>query len=270
MTTAYKEISGFLIKKPAGWENQPRVPSGNPQGGEWGPTGGSFSPSGGGWSKPSTSGGGAATSSSGGESSEFKEKQREWEENLTPSQKGAIESWTKGNQAEIRKSYTSRNVPKWAKNRRKNLEEAMDNAPKFQGDVYRGMTALKSSNKFEHLLKVGAEVGLNGVVSTSKDIETAAAFLNKDPGFANVVLKIRSKSGVDISKVADKDYKWQREVVARHGTKYKVKSVSKKTVDDYGWLESMPPTQSAAEYTRSLGIKPRAKIDVHFVELEEI
>lgn len=103
----------------------------------------------------------------------------------------------------------------------KEFNEALDKAPKFEGTVYRGLKIPTSSKFYEPYTTVGAEIEFKTSQSCSRSPVKAAGF-----SAGNIMLRIKMKTGAWIEDISN--FKYEKEVVARKDTKYRVLSIEKK------------------------------------------
>ena len=97
----------------------------------------------------------------------------------------------------------------------KKFNKALDVMPKFQGVVYRGLDLSEQTEAFKNLITVGN-------TWTNKSSASATKEGSKALNYGNVILRIKSKTGADISSL---EKTANREVVLRKGTRYRVTRV---------------------------------------------
>lgn len=212
---------------------------------------------GGGVMSPDT-GGGSGGSGGGSELSS-----EEWAAGLPSSQRASIEKWVNGDQSKIRALQADKQIPpKDRKKYAKRLDEmnaALENAPRVEGTLYRGM-AVKTDADILKKLNVGSVLELEAHSSSSSDASTAACFSDKYGLLGDrvqVLMKINQKTGVDISPVANKTYAWQKEHLLLKGSRYRVDSIKTESVEAH-WNE---PGSSG---------RPKTVDNVMIVEMSEI
>jgi len=109
------------------------------------------------------------------------------------------------------------------------FNSALDKTTPFSGTVYRGGSAVGQEGLAS--LKKGDSWVQLGSVSTSKEKKVAEEFLDLSRAFGHgdsYLLEIKAKSGVDISSIANKTFEYQKEVIVRGNTQYKVVDVVEK------------------------------------------
>lgn len=97
----------------------------------------------------------------------------------------------------------------------KAFNQMLDYAPEYKGVAFRGINLDEDSVEFEKFTTPGSKITFKSSSSMSRDPDVAA-------NYGNVVMRITSKTGADIS--AHEIVK-NKEVVARAGTKYQVTKV---------------------------------------------
>ena len=132
----------------------------------------------------------------------------------------AISSWSSEAYKSIREE-TAKGTPS---ENTKNFLEVINSAPKFQGEVYRGMKVTKeSAAKLQAMLNagVGATFKDDAPFSTSRNPKVANDFAE-----GGVVMKLNVKSGARIEH-ANGNYRGEMEVVSRPGTTYRIDKIVK-------------------------------------------
>ncbi|MCZ2101120.1 MAG: ADP-ribosyltransferase [Chitinophagales bacterium] len=137
------------------------------------------------------------------------------------------------------KTYTDKNHKHWNnckrygigcdkvdKDQMNRLIKVLDNAPKYQGTIHRGI-GFKSYEKYNEFINSVQKENIyqdKGFLSTSYDIKQKDTFTR---GKYKVYIKVTSKQGVAIGKYSL--YKKQKEVLFKPDTKFIVKNVTKKS-----------------------------------------
>lgn len=109
------------------------------------------------------------------------------------------------------------------------MDAYLDQAPKFEGTVYRGLQFDKKDKGFKELIKgitgEGAELMDKSFMSTTSDPSILQYFVDH-PGKHHVVFTIEGKSGVDISHLSRSP--GEKEVLFGRNIKFKVVSYEEK------------------------------------------
>jgi hypothetical protein len=123
---------------------------------------------------------------------------------MTPGQRKAVEQWTSG-KGMVRKIQTG----KVSADTARNFATAMQEAPKVDGLVYRGVAPGSVGAKFAESLRPGDKVSLGEPVSTSIEPKQSA-------GFGTYLFEIESPSAAYISGIGSK-YTYEKEAVLAPG-----------------------------------------------------
>jgi len=155
--------------------------------------------------------------------------QAQWATNLTTAEKNAIEYWIGGYQGVP-------NIKRWEMGLKTNIEgklfttkekeilktwdSALAKAPKFQGEVYRGL-GLKNPDELAEYGK-GKIIDFKSSTSASTTKRTTESFMHFAESYDNipVQLVVETKTGVQLGSLGP--LSGQREVLLRQGFKYKV------------------------------------------------
>jgi hypothetical protein len=234
-----------------GWQEQPRVPSGSPSGGQWGPGGGTWG--GGGWSQPSGGGGGGGGSAPTPKpvvpkpetpkpapapkpapkpeapkpsapqmgvtetDEQYKKEHNKWIKNLKFQEKNAIVDFTGMDYTAIRTCQnTGKDCHPLVTKKMAAMDSAFAKAPKHKGETYRGLSFQSDKERATFIARLTKNESMvdKGFTSTSKDPSVAKRFAENGYG---VILKIKGKSGVDIQKLSK--YVKEQEVVMPPGAR---------------------------------------------------
>lgn len=103
----------------------------------------------------------------------------------------------------------------------KQFNETLDKAPKFDGEVYRGMRISEDSKYYSDYTTVGNEFEFTGSQSSSRSNEKAASSFSG----GKMLMHIKQSNGALIEELSGLSS--EKEVVLRHGTKYRVTAVYK-------------------------------------------
>ena len=109
----------------------------------------------------------------------------------------------------------------------KEFHTALDKLPVYNGTAWRGMCEMDDSayKKLARLSK-GQVLKFDTSASMSKSRTVGVEFTNipntRKPAENAIIFEVRAKSAADITALPEQEFKYQREVVARMGTKYKV------------------------------------------------
>jgi hypothetical protein len=147
-------------------------------------------------------------------SASLKASTRSWEKTIEPSQMAALTAWADGQYRQMRKRIASGNPSASDKK----LLATLENAPKFEGTVYRGF---KSQGAGKEILAQVRATGVGGVWSdksphsTSRSPSVATGFSGN-----GMLMAIRSKTGRRIETVSS--HKSEKEIVGMPGAKYKI------------------------------------------------
>ena len=136
---------------------------------------------------------------------------------------GAIAHYTTTSYDDIRDlSNNSDSVVK----ERENLEKYIEKAPKYEGEIYRGLSF--RDDDFVNQLEVGKVMDMRGISSWSADKNVARAFSEAYMKKNQVVITMKNKTGVDISKISA--IKEEKEVLQSSKTFYSIKSIDSKNI----------------------------------------
>lgn len=172
----------------------------------------------------------------------YEERQAEWESTLQPARKAAIHSYSKEAYTPMRNCQnTGKGCTEKTKKLIKQMKDALKEAPKFEGEVYRGLSFETDGEAFDFVVGANADGGLTtrGFTSTTKarHIADEFAFLQegREPS-SSVILKVKSKRGVSIENLSDQ--KDEREVILQPGARLKI--IGGPTQDEAGsWILEM-------------------------------
>lgn len=153
-------------------------------------------------------------------------------EKLTKEMERAIQLYTDGSYYDLNKWLRGvpgfENPPPNGPEIVSGLEKFLNEAPKYEGDVYRGIKFSSSVafNSFKSKLSPGNIIEDNGFVSTTTELSNVSTFSisRADPYAVNMVIK--SKNGVFIDPLSS--FKGEKEVMFNRRTKFKVNDVEEK------------------------------------------
>lgn len=152
---------------------------------------------------------------------DYRSKYSDWTSSLSTAEKDGIEYWSESiySVKNVREYQAGlRSMPVEIQSKIKAFDSAVSKAPKFKGTVYRGQAVDEIAD-----IQVGKKFSFKNAVSASKDLDVAEEF--QSYAMDNPTLfEIRSKSGVDLTKLVIEEYEDQAEVFLRKGTNYKVLS----------------------------------------------
>lgn len=144
-------------------------------------------------------------------SQEFQDKTKAWQQSLTSQEKGLLNAFTGSSYKSIRREQMGQVTP--SASRRKAvaaLEKKMDEAPKYKGPVWRGITIAEK--------RLGDFLALDEhefVAFTSTAREESASFSG------NVRLHIQPRTGVSVERISASGA-GEREVLFRKGARFRV------------------------------------------------
>lgn len=185
-------------------------------------------------------------------------QQVEWESSLSKRDKDVFKRWTR-EATDVGAGMLGDDYPI--------IRHALNKAPEHKGEIYRGINFYSHSDKHEEvhqkvidaLLTPGSEVVMGKMASWSKDLNIAGSFagpIGKVTISTNIVLSLskRKNKAVDITNLAHKDYKHQKEVIVDgynggKPLKYKVISVKDEEIPDVDF-ESGKPTGTMLKVKR--------------------
>jgi hypothetical protein len=104
----------------------------------------------------------------------------------------------------------------------KAIEKLISVSPKFEGNVYRGMSF--SDDSFVKQLKTGSEIDMKGFSSWSSDKKHSLKFSKRNK--IGVIIEMKNKSGVSITHLS-KDYN-EKEVLVSGKSKIMINKVVNK------------------------------------------
>lgn len=119
-----------------------------------------------------------------------------------------------------------------AKKANKILEKALDKLPRYVGRTYRGLVDSRGTLAGQ---EVGSVVTVHAKASATKDIKVAGSFSRSlfSAEQAPVILSIKSKTSADIAGYEKPQYRYQKEVVLRKETQYRVTGKKEMVLDSY-------------------------------------
>lgn len=150
--------------------------------------------------------------------------QTKWKNSITDEEKTAIRSYTKDANEfnnHLRNGVSTSDV---IKSKIKIIENTLKTAPKYDGEVYRGVEFTKQSNynSFISDLKIGNTYSDKGFLSTSLDKSVAFENMRRDQT-QKILFNIKSKNGVPIEKVSF--YGEEKEVLFNKNSNFKVSKI---------------------------------------------
>jgi hypothetical protein len=215
--------------------DQPRVPAGNSDGGEWvsGESGGAGPAQGG-----SNEGNIQEDQNSNGRTGSERESYgdaKEWKASLNKDEDKAFLAYTSSNKLckEIR---TCQNLGKCTKRSAayvENLRSALNRSPRFEGTVYRGLVMKNEREvaKFVATVEKNGSLVDKGFMSTSKLRGVAAVFAAPigPKGVPGIILEIKSRIGCDIG--AASPHPGEKEVIMNPGSRLKYTGMKRDASD---------------------------------------
>ena len=177
----------------------------------------------------------------------------EQQQMLNKQEREAIRFWTAGGQKVMRSVWNGnkKEVEYW-KDYRVSLEEdyykngpkllpyfiqAIDKLPDYNGIIWRGDRDIKWSD-----IKIGKEIILD-FSSCSKSRGQAEHFGYSEIKNQGVLFCISTKTAKDISRYADKKYKYQDEIIIQGGTHFKVTDIHIPTpLDEWRFMSDISPS----------------------------
>lgn len=233
-TDLTNEIKGGAGSGNFGHSGRPGVVGGSGSGGSGGignigSSGGSGSVSGG--------GGGGSSGSHESESEYFSDKSKTKAEIVA--QKLGVDTETASNYIESVKGYTSENYsdirsasingrPPSYVHEAKDINDFIDKSPKFEGQVYRGITLTPDQHK--NLLQNGTnkEITMLGISSWSSDKGVASKFASDNivsgADLRPVVFRVTNKTGASVTHLSK--FENEKEVIQPSTSKYKIRTVA--------------------------------------------
>lgn len=145
----------------------------------------------------------------------------EWAKGLDSDEKRVMDYWQGSGYEKIRNIQQTGKGPTNIKSAIKDLNKALDKAPTYDGQVYRGLNNLDA--KTFNLLKNSKELKWDALSSGAKTEKAAARFLRGTKG-DNIMFRIQNKTGVDLTAI----YKQEAEVLMRKGARFRVVGQSEK------------------------------------------
>lgn len=166
-------------------------------------------------------------------SPEYVAAEAAWRQNLTASERKAIQAFSASSYDAMRRvesGKTSGDMYPGIPKKVKDMNVALNRAPKYEGTVYRGIalggafekTPGEHDKVYEAYTTVGATVEWDSMSSTSLGEGIAHGFTGGPKG---IIFKINAKTVRDIRKVSL--HPSEKELIATKGSKYKVTAVTK-------------------------------------------
>lgn len=109
----------------------------------------------------------------------------------------------------------------------KSVSEIIDKAPKYLGDVYRGM-GFKSASDYNAFIKdfnVGGNVVMKGFTSSTTDVNIISDIPSFKISAEKVVMKIKSKTGVFLDELSHRPE--ELEVLFQKNTSFRVTAINR-------------------------------------------
>jgi len=151
----------------------------------------------------------------------FDQRQADWEDELNKKQLRAIDRYTGDDYTKMR-NCLNRNVgcTKSIRAWNRDMKEALEGAPEFEGKVYRGLSFESKEKMADFAARVqrDGELTDKGFLSTSTDIDVATGFAGEPK--ESVLLIIKSKRGASVKKLSA--VSGESEVVLQPGAKLKL------------------------------------------------
>ena len=167
----------------------------------------------------------------GGRRQSYSKRHKQWRESLSEDELKAIDSYTEiGYEAIKNCQNDKRDCSKLIKKDIRNLKSALDRAPKYEGETYRGLNfGIEERDQFVASVVANGGMVDKGFLSTSHHVKVATRFATEGEedtnSVAGVLLTIQNKSGVDISKLSS--HTEEAEVVILPGAKLRLLNVFK-------------------------------------------
>lgn len=118
----------------------------------------------------------------------------------------------------IRDAYNNPNASSEDKERLKNLDDYITSAPKWEGEIYRGINVDK---KTANSILMDSEVDMLGPASWSSDFDTAERFSRGSKPVRMIFVLPENKSGASITHIASYDG-MESEITSPSGVKYSI------------------------------------------------
>lgn len=158
----------------------------------------------------------------------LKEKlsQSQWEDSLTERELKALRFFTTGGYLFVHRTETSKRThyPEKMERLINDFFKAIEKAPLYHGTIYRG-SKFGSDFPYKNVYK-DTIFYTDRTLSFSKNLSVAKRlileFNERISPKQDYILKLKTKSGVDISNLGAKVYHWQEEVLQRKGSRIKV------------------------------------------------
>jgi len=174
----------------------------------------------------------------------FDDKKQKWAAGLSSSEKSALRAWQGDWYEDIRdfdRLGDAAKVAKGAQEKHKALVAAMKRAPKFEGEVWRGFSQL-DIEFVEKLMQRGYIFEQDALASWSQSKRVARGFAGglAKPKTMNVVMRVKTKKGVDIANVVEDSAGFaqaEQEVILAKGSKFRVVGVTKELDKNRVWLD---------------------------------
>jgi hypothetical protein len=170
----------------------------------------------------------------------YEAKLSEWRKSLTSEEMDSIGEYTGPTFKKIRSCQNEgKGCNEKITSHMGNLSKALERAPKFEGEVYRGVAFTSKKKLVEFVAAVQKEGFLveKGFTSTSSSKSIASKFTKKQKTSSfeaglqqekSVLIKLKSKTGVDISAVSS--YPKEKEVLIKPPSKWKLNKVSSTSI----------------------------------------
>jgi len=192
---------------------------------------------------PDTGGGtGGSTAEDKPEAKEvaYEEKLKDWKKSIAGEELNSIREYTGPTYKNIR-SYQNegKGCNEKITKHMTNLSRALERAPKYEGEVYRGIAFTSKKKLVEFVASVQKEGFLTekGFTSTSTSKSVATKFTKKqktnsfEAGLQqekSILIKLKTKTGVDISDVSS--YPKEKEVLIKPPSKWKLSRVTSASI----------------------------------------
>lgn len=161
---------------------------------------------------------------------QYEAVQKDWINSLSSDEKEAIGNFTGSFYSEMKRWQRGeyKDAPDYIIRAATRMTQALDRAPSFQGDLYRGLSASGSESWFLPFLQEGGNVRIRDLTSTSYERGTQFS------GNVQLYFEKTTRSGArvnEISRFKNREY----EVVLRPDSEYRVAEVIELSYDYTDW-----------------------------------
>lgn len=113
---------------------------------------------------------------------------------------------------------------------RKNIEKYIENAPKYDGKIYRGIQLREEQKGYLNNLQIGSKIDMGGISSWSSSYSVGEKFSQYKNRPYSIIFESENKNGVGIEHLSLSHGFGENEVLQSEKAQFKIKSITNKKI----------------------------------------